>query len=283
MARVGIVTDTIACVSPEKVSEYGIKMVPVSINIDGKNYRDMVDLSPGAFWKIFPDMKEFSTGAPPLTEYTTVFEEMSRTNDSIACVFVSRALSATYEAAVQARDLFLKEHPGVNIEIIDSRTAAGAQGFIVLEMARAAEAGKDLPEVVRVGSDMIPRVRFVCAMETMKLLIKIGRAPKTAYMGELFQVKPIIGMVNNTGLVENLGRARGMEKTMMKLVELMEPYITPDKPAHINVHYSNSIKDGEKLKDLVTSRFNFTELYFTPYSPVMSGSVGPVVAVSFYC
>lgn len=282
MAKVGIVTDTIACLPPEKISEYSIKMVPVSLNIDGKNYRDMVDLNPNDFWKMFPNMKEFSTGAPALAEYTTVFEELSRATDNIACIFVSKALSATYETAVQARDMFLKEHPEIKIEIIDSRNAAGAQGFIVLEMARAAEAGKNLVEVVQIANEMIPRVRFVCAMETMKLLIKIGRAPKTAYMGELFQVKPIIGMVNNTGLVENLGRARGMEKTMQRLVQLIEPYIPPGKPAHLNVHYTNSISDGEKLKGLVTSRFSYNELYFTPYSPVMCGAVGPVIAVSFY-
>ena len=119
-------------------------------------------------------------------------------------------------------------------------------------------------------------------METLKLLIKIGRAPKTAYMGELFQVKPIIGMVNNTGIVENLGRARGMEKTMQKMVDLMSQYVDNQQPAHVNVHYSNSVPDGEQLKEMVTSRFNCTELYFTPYSPVMCGAVGPVVAVSFY-
>jgi DegV family protein with EDD domain len=282
MAKVGIVTDTISCLAPEKVEEYGIRQVPVSLNINGKEYRDLVDLSPDNFWKMFPGIKEFSTGAPALAEYTGIFQELGRTTDSIACTFVSKALSATCEAAIQARDLFLKENPGVKIEIIDSRTAAGAQGFVVLEMARAAQAGKNLAEVMQVAGEMIPKVRFVCALETMKLLIKIGRAPKTAYMGELFQVKPIIGMVNNTGLVENLGRARGLEKTMLKLVDLMKQYVDPRQPAHVMVHYSNSVADGEQLKKLVTSRFNCTELYFTPYSPVMCGAVGPVVAASFY-
>lgn len=282
MTKVGIVTDTISCLTPEKVKEYGIRLVPVSLNINGKPYRDLVDLSPDDFWKMFPEIKEFNTGAPALAEYTSIFEEVSRTTDSIACTFVSKALSATYEAAVQARELFLKEHPNAKIEIIDSRTAAGAQGFVTLEMARAAEAGKSLAEVVQVANNMITRVRFVCALETMKLLIKIGRAPKTAYMGELFQVKPIIGMVNNTGLVENLGRARGMEKTMLKLVELAGQYLDHDKPAHVFVHYSNSVSDGEHLKELVTSKFNCEELYFTPYSPVMCGAVGPVVAIAFY-
>jgi DegV family protein with EDD domain len=282
MAKVRIITDSIACLPPEKVKEYGIKIVPVSLSINGKAYRDLVDLQPNDFWKMFPSIKEFTTGAPAINEFTDIFSELSKTTDNIACVFVSKALSATGEAGVQARDLFLKDHQGVNIEIIDGKTAAGAQGFIALEMARAAEAGKNMTEVMQVANEMTKKARFVCALETLKLLIKIGRAPKTAYMGELFQVKPIIGMVNNTGLVENLGRARGMEKTMVKLVDLMGQYVDNSKPAHVNVHYSNSLEDGNKLKDLVTSRFNCTELYLTPYSPVMCGAVGPVVAVSFY-
>lgn len=282
MTKVGIVTDSISCLTPDNINKYGIGIVPISLNINGRFYRDLVEMSPENFWKIFPDIKEFTTGAPALAEFTNIFQELSRNTDRIACIFVSQALSATYGAALQARDLFRKDHPEVKIEVIDSRTAAGAQGFVALEMARAAEAGKSLAEVVQVANEMIPKVRFVCAMETLKLLIKIGRAPKTAYVGELFQIKPIIGMVNNTGLVENLGRSRGMEKTMLKLVELMGQYINPDQPVHVNIHFTNSAADGEQLKKLVTSRFNCVELYFTPYSPVICGAVGPVIAVAFY-
>ena len=282
MAGVGIVTDTVACLEPAKVKQYGIRIVPVFININGKEYRDQVDLSTADFWKMFPEIKEFGASAPSMAEYTRVFEELSQTTDSIACTFVSKGLSGTYEAAVQARDIFQKTHPNIRIEIIDSRHAVGAEGFIVLEMARAAEAGKSLDEVIAVANEMIPRVRLVCALDTLKLVIKIGRAPKSAYLGELFQVKPLIGFVNNTGVVENLGRARGMEKAMLKLVEMMEQYIDPNKPTHINVHYSNSVDDGEKLKKLVTSRFNPAEFYFTPFSPVICGAVGPFVAVAFY-
>jgi DegV family protein with EDD domain len=252
------------------------------LNINGTTYRDLVDLTPDEFWKKFPTIKEFSTGAPSPTEYLNIFEELSKTTNSIACTFVSKALSATGEVAAQARDIFVKTHPNVKVEIIDSRTAAGAQAFITMEMARAAEAGKSLGEVIEAGITMIPRVRFVCTLETLKLLIKIGRAPKTAYMGELFKVKPIIGMVNNTGLVENLGRARGMDKAMDAMITLMEKYVDCKKPAHITVHYSNSIGDGEELKSRVTRKFECSELYFTPYSPVMCGAVGPVIAMAFY-
>ncbi|UCB43751.1 MAG: DegV family protein [Dehalococcoidales bacterium] len=282
MAKVGIITDTIACLPPEIVREYDIRILPVALTINGKPYRDGVDISPDGFWEIFSEMKEFTTAAPAPAEYIDILTDLSKTTDSIACIFVSKALSGVYEAAVQACSLFNEENPAVNIEIIDSRTAAGAEGFIVEEAAKAANDGKSLTEVTQVANDTIPRVKFVTVMETLKYIIKSGRAPKTAYMGELLQVKPIVGMLNNTGLVENLGRARGKEKALTKLLDIMEKHVDVSQPVRVYVQYTNSIKDGEHLKELVTNKFNCTETYFTPYTPVMSGHTGPVLAVSFY-
>lgn len=282
MSKVGIVTDTINCLPAELIKEYDIRVVPLGLSINGQPYRDQVDITSDEFWKRFPEMKEFSTGAPALGDFTSVFKELGKSTDSIVCIVISKALSATHEAAVQARDMFKSENPNLNIEIVDSRTATGAQGFIVLEAARAARAGKSLAEVLQVVQDMIPRAKFVLGMETLKYLIKSGRAPKTAYMGELLQVKPITGMVNNTGLVEYLGRAMGKQKAMAKLVDLVKEHIDTSKPIHIIIHYTDRIEDGEKLRDLVTSRFNCAEVYLTPFTPVISGHTGPVVALSFY-
>jgi len=282
MANVGIVTDSIACLPPEILKEYDIRTVPVALNINGKPYRDGVDIEPEGFWKIFDEVKEFTTGAPALTEYTEILSDLAKTSDGIVGIFVSKALSAIGEAAVQAADLMKQENPDLNIEIVDSRTAAGAQGFLVEEAAKAAKAGKSVSEVVQVVKDTIPKVKFTTAMETLKYLIKSGRAPKTAYMGELFQVKPIIGMVNNTGEVENLGRARGWDKALVKLLDIVSEYIGSGKDVRFNVHYTNSIEDGEKFKQMVIERFNPKDVYFTSYTPVMAGHTGPVMAVSFF-
>lgn len=212
MPNVGIVTDTISCLPAELIKEYDIRVVPLGLSINGKAYRDQVDMTSAEFWNQFPEMNEFSTGAPALGDFTSVFKELGKSTDSIVGTFVSKALSATHEAAVQAREIFKAETPNLNIEIIDSNTACGALGFIVLESARAAQAGKSLAEVIQTAQDMIPRVKWGMVMETLKYIIKSGRAPKTAVVGEFLHVKPITGMVNNTGLVENLGRARGGKK-----------------------------------------------------------------------
>jgi DegV family protein with EDD domain len=282
MAKVGIVTDSIACLPPEIIKEFDIRTVPVALNINGKPYRDGVDIEPEGFWKMFDEVKEFTTGAPALSEYTEILSNLAKTSDGIVGIFVSQALSAIGEAAVQAADLMKKENPDLNIEIVDSRTAAGAQGFLVEEAAIAAKAGKNVSEVAQVVKDTIPKVKFATAMETLKYLIKSGRAPKTAYMGELFQVKPIIGMLNNTGEVENLGRARGWDKALVKLLDIVAETIGSSQSVRFNVHYTNSIEDGGKLKQMVVDRFNPSDIYFTPYTPVMAGHTGPVMAVSFY-
>ncbi|MFC1941499.1 DegV family protein [Chloroflexota bacterium] len=282
MSKVGIVTDSIGCLPMELRKEYDIRVVPYSLTINGKAYQDEIELSPDGFWKLFPEMKEFSTGVPSLGQFSKVFTDLAQTTDSVVGIFISEGLSGAHEAATQAREMYKSENPNINIEIVDTRNVAGAEGFIVLEAARAAQAGKSLAEVVQVAQDMIPRVKCVFVMETLKYLIKSGRAPKAAYVGEMLQVKPIVGMVSNTGVIENIGKTMGKQKAMAKLVDLVKEHADTSKPIHLIAHYTDCIEDGEKLRDLITSQFKCEEAYLTPFTPVMSGHTGPVVALSFY-
>ena len=283
MSKVRIITDSTSCLPEEVMKEYDIQIVPVGLSINGKAYKDGIDISPNEFWKLFKEAKEMpTTSTPSPGDFAATFSELAKITNDIVCILVSKGLSATNEASVQAREMVKTTCPNPNIEIINSKTSTGALGFIALEAARAAKAGRSLAEVIQVTQEMIPKVKFITAMNTMRYLIKTGRAPKAAYVGEVFQVKPIIGMVSGTGLVESLGRVNGKKKAIVRLAEMMEEYIDVKEPVYLMVHYTDSIEAGEELKDLVTSRLNCKEIYFTPYSSVMASATGPVVAVAFY-
>ena len=88
MSKVGVVTDTINCLPPEVIKEYDIRIVPLLLSIDGKAYRDQVELAPDEFWKIFPEMKEFTTAAPSLGDFIEVFRGLAQSTDSIVCIFL---------------------------------------------------------------------------------------------------------------------------------------------------------------------------------------------------
>jgi DegV family protein with EDD domain len=282
MEKVGIVTDTISCVPQDIVREYGIQVVPTGLVIDGRDYRD-TDLSNDEFWKLFYQAKKHpTTNAVSPADFLAAFNQLDASVEGIVVITVSAALSATHAAAQQAKEMFRKEKPTVEVEVIDSKTAAGAEGFVVIEAAKAAREGKSFREVVQVASAMLPRVKFVTAMETLKYLIQSGRAPKTAVIGDMLKVKPIIGMVSGTGLVESLGRARGKKKALEKLAELAEKNLDTGKPLHVMFHYTDGIGLAEELRDIVASKLKCEKVYFSPYTPVMASQTGPVVAVSFY-
>jgi len=283
MSKVGIVTDTTNCLPAELIAEYGIRVASVVLVIAGKSYRDQVDITPAEFWKRFKDLEEMpTTSAVSPGDFAAYFKELGKTTDSIACIVVSQSLSGTYDSALKAKELVQAERPDLNIEVINSKTATGALGFIVLEAARAAKAGKSLAEVVELVNSLIPKVKYLVALDTLKYLIKGGRAPKVAMIGDLLQVKPILTNNNETGMVEPASRARGKRKTMLKLVDMVQNYTDTTKPLHAMVHYTDNQEDGEQLKEVLTSKYNCAELYMTEYTPVIAAHTGPVLALSFY-
>ena len=283
MSKVGIVTDSTNCLPSELIKEYGIRVVPVGMVIDGEPYRDLVDITLDEFRSMVDSLeKQPTTTAANPGDFLNVFTELAESTNSIVCILVSKALTATQESAYQARRLIRAEHPELNIEIIDSKTSAGALGFIVLEAARAAQQDKSLQEVVAVAQDMVFRVVYLAALDTLKYLMRIGRAPKVTSIGEMLNVKPIIGFVDDTGLLDVVARVRGKKKSFAILAELVEKYVDTDKPIHVMVHYSNGVEQVEELKDLLVSRYNCVEMHLTQLSPVMLSAAGPLVGLSVY-
>lgn len=284
MSKVRIVTDSTNCLPPELIEKYAISVVPVGMVIDGKPYRDLIDISlEEVCQRLNTFEKQPSTSATTPGDFIAVFTELAKSTDHIVCILVSRVLSATQESAYQSRRFIRSQYPDLNIEIIDSKTSAGAMGFIVLEAARAAEQNKSLEEVVKVARDMISRVIYLAALDTLKYLIRIGRAPRgVTSLGEMLNVKPIMGFVDDTGFNEIVARVRGKRKALAKLVDLISEYADTDRPLHLMVHYSDGVAEAEELKGLITARYDCAEVYTTPCSAVMVCATGPTVGVSFY-
>jgi fatty acid kinase fatty acid binding subunit len=283
MSQVGVVTDSTNCLPPEVLKEYGIRVGPVVLNIAGKSYRDQVDMTTAEFWEVFPTLEKLPTtsGVNP-ADFLAHFQELAKTTDSIVCVTLSKGLSVTYDAAVQAREMLRKENSRVTVEIIDSLTCVGAEGLMVLEAARAARAGKNLAEVAQVVKDMIPKVKFIAALDTLKYLIKGGRAPKAAMVANLMHLKPFIGLTNQSGKVESLGVAMGNQKALLRMVDMVKRHADTSKPVHLIVHHAVDEATGERLKEMVTSQVECAEAYVSDITPVIACHTGPMTGLSFY-
>jgi DegV family protein with EDD domain len=283
MSAVGIVTDSTSCLPNDLLSKYRIGLVPMGIVINGRVYQDQIGMMSKIFWQEFREEATPITTAPISPgEFYAKFIEMGQVTRDIICILVSKTLTASHKAAESGRAIAMDKNPRLNIQIIDSKTSTGALGYIVLEAARAAQQNKSFDEVTQVVNNMIPRVKYVSMMETMKYMIRLGRAPKDAEAGESLGIKPLTGMVRGTGLVESLGGVPGKEKGMIRLVDMIKEYADTTKALHVMIHYSDRVSDGEKLKEMVIDKYKVKELYMTPYTPAMACHTGSILAIAFY-
>jgi DegV family protein with EDD domain len=161
-----------------------------------------------------------TTAAPaPWRFYEAFTSHIKQGLSQILVVTISSKLSKTHEAAVQATELVKKEHPGSQIEVVDSLTVSTAEGMLVLQAARSRDMGHPLQEAKRLVEDLRGRVRILAALETTKYLMKSGRAHRFQHLlSAALQIRPII--TSSNGAMALYGRVRGrMERAIDRMVD----------------------------------------------------------------
>jgi fatty acid kinase fatty acid binding subunit len=282
MSKVAVVTDSVACLPKELVDKYSITIVPIGLIINGHVYKDGVDITPTEVYRLVAANKSTpTTSSPTLIDFIQVYRELGKSVEGIVCVTICSDISMMFNSAIQAKSLAQEEKLPVSINVVDSRTAGGAQGFVALAAAKAAASGKDLAEATKAAELMIPRVNMMAVLDTLYYLAISGRIPKiAAWAGSMLKINPILTFAyDGIGLLE---RARTKPKAVNRLVEIMDER-TKGKPVHVNIMHANVAEEAERLKERVESRFKCVELYITDFAPTMGVHAGPgTLALAFY-
>jgi DegV family protein with EDD domain len=208
------------------------------------------------------------------------YRNASKQVQNIACVTASIKLSTVYNVAQEAKELAKDELPQTSIETIDSQTATPAKGFVALAAARAAAAGKDLPETVSAAKEMRDRVGCIAILDTIRHVYRSGRIPKIAsQVGSILNIRPILtisGAVHFSGAVRN--RAHGIDRILQMMRDKVE-----QNPVHVAVMHAYASDEAERLKERVAVEFNCAELWLTEFSPVMGYACGAgTVGLAFF-
>ena len=282
LQRVSIVADSVACLPPEAIGQYKIRVVPLNIYFEGKVYREGVDITANEAYQLLaraPD--QFTTSPGSAGDYLAAYRELSAQTPAIACITVSSKLSTLYNMASVARKQAQEELAGVAIEVVDSATAAAGETLIVLAAARAATGGGGLAEVVTVAETVKSRVTTIGVFETIRHVYRTGRVPKFAsQMLSALNIRPmfaISGVVHITSVDTNRGRG------VRRLVARMRDGVGTS-PVHVAISHANVPDEGERLKEQISSEFNCVELVLTDFSPIMGYATGEgTMVIAFYC
>jgi len=280
--KVAIVTDSIACLTRELVEQYKIGIVPIRLLVQGKIYRDLVDMTPTEAYELFlQDPERFTTSPASPGHYLEVYREASSQAKNIFCTTLSSKLSTGYEMACVAKEQAKTELPQTSIEVLDSQTVTAAEGFIALAAARAAAEGKSLAEVTKVAKEMRDKATFLILVDTIRYVYRTGRIPKVAArVGSMLNIKPIL--TSSSGLVRFAGAVRNEKRGIDRVLQMMRDKVGQN-PVHVAVMHAYAPDEAKKLMERVSSEFNCAELWLTEFSPVMGYACGTgTLGVAFY-
>jgi DegV family protein with EDD domain len=275
--KVAIMTDTISQMPQEIADRYDIKLMPLNVIIEGKTYLD-TEVNLAWFYQQMPKWKEAKkipmTSSISIGVFFETYRELSQKAEAILYISHSVKLGMSPNAALQAKKMAEDELLRTAIEVVDSGTACGAQMLVALEAAKAAAAGKSLPEVIEVANNIIRKVKYILLSDDLYYLVKGGRIHKA---------RPWAGSkITNTALLEldastggehiPLARCKTKGQTLEALFDVVKQR-SGGKGLHVAINHADALAEAEELKQKTLSQFQCVELYISPILPVVTTNV----------
>jgi DegV family protein with EDD domain len=268
---VKVVTDSTSDLTPEIAGALGITVVPLNVHFGTETYRDGVDLKTEDFYQKLPVCQILpTTSAPAPGLFAETYDSLAGEADEIVSIHISSRLSATYQAAVDGREL---SRAKARIEVIDSQWAIAGLGLIAVAAAAAARDGGGLNEVVDVVRSSMQRVDFRMAFDTLEYLRRGGRIGRAqTFLGSALKINPILTI--RDGLTEGVARVRCRAKAIDYLCDFALGF---------NDIEALAIEDGTSADEVgilvqrLGSKFPAERIYRMKVSPVIGTHVGPHV------
>ncbi len=272
---VKIVTDSGSDLPPQLAQELGIIVVPLNLHFDMETYRDNVDIGTEEFYRRLVGDKVFpTTSAPAPGIFVELFTKLAEETDEILTIPLSSKLSATYESAIEAKNLV---KANCRIEVIDSMMIIGAQMLLVIKAAKAAQSGANLNAISDMVRKDVPRTHVRMAFDTLEYLRRGGRIGKgQAFLGGLLKLNPILGI--NDGEVAPIARTRSRPQAVDFLVDFARGF---SEIEGMTIEDATTPDELEVLAGRISELFPEKPMYRSKVSPVVGAHVGPhVLAVS---
>ena len=270
MSRVAVVTDSTSYLPPELVERHGIEVVPLYVVFGGDRTVPEVEITdyPAFFEELRTAETLPTTSQPSVGDFTSVFEPLLADGGQVVSVHISGGLSGTPEAARQAKEALTRDgNGGERIEVVDSTTAAGGLGFMVLAAAKAAADGKNAEEVARHVAEARKELKLWFAIDTLEFLKRGGRiGAASAWIGSTLRVKPILTVENEMTPVERV-------RTSSRMFERLVEYARSCADSGIGSWSAQHINAPDQCAALVE---RCQEIFGTP--PTIVSEIGPVLS-----
>jgi DegV family protein with EDD domain len=275
MPPVAVVSDTTHYLPRDLVEANGISLVSLYVTFEGEDARreGSMDDFDGFYDELCRTDRLPTTSQPSVGDFVAVYEPLLAEGRDVVSIHLSEGLSGTCASARQAAAALEREGKGgERVHVLDSSTACGGSGFMVLAAARCALRGASAEEVFAHARETREHLKMWFAVDTLEFLKRGGRiGGVSAWVGSTLKIKPILTVESEITPIE---RVRTSARAFERLVDYARQRHASGADGWA-VQHIQSPDQAELLIERCCDIFGRDPVFVSEVGPVIGAHVGP--------
>jgi len=260
---VQIVTDGAASLPAALIRQHDLVVVPMWLHLEGHEIRETE-----CELEQVVQADDVTTSGPSPGDFETAIAPLL-SDDGVLVLTIAASMSSTHQAASLAGKAL-----GERVRVVDTTTAAGAEGLVVLAAARAARGGADLDEVEAEARRAIAQVRLVATVPSLDHLVRSGRVPGIAgWAGRHLGINPLFEF--RDGKAHRLRPALSGEAAVERILSEWRRSDTPSADLHVAALHAMAPEAAQDLLARVRAERTPASAFVGEFNAVMVAHVGP--------
>jgi DegV family protein with EDD domain len=279
--NIQIIADS-ACDLPDDIIEkYNIDVLPLIVNLDGKEYKDNVDIKPSELFKRMLEGAVPKTAQAPYESIENMFKKYLTCNKPCIYISFSSELSGTYQTArIVAQDI-KEKYPDFDLTVIDSKAASLGYGLIVYLTALEAQNGASKEEVINKILFYKQHMEHIFTVNDLEYLYKGGRVSKTAaVLGSVLNIKPILDVED--GKLIPIEKIRGRKKSINRMIEIVEERSDRLSEQIVAINHADDLETALSVKSKLEAKFGIKEFVIRDVGCAIGAHSGPGTLSIFF-
>ncbi len=268
---VAIVTDTCHYLPRELLAEQGIHQVSLYVHWQGQAQRESDITDYDDYYERLRTAPELpTTSQPSIGDFLAVYEPLLEEGHDVVSIHLAGGMSGTVRSAEQAREQLGGR--AERVHVIDSASACGGEGLVVLAAAAAARDGADGRAVAERAQRARASLKMWFAIDTLEYLRRGGRiAGAQAWLGSALKIKPILTVESEITPIE---RVRTSRRAFERMVDLLSSRKEDGADAWM-VQHIQAPREAHELAARGTEIFGCEPRVISEIGPVIGTHVGP--------
>jgi len=273
MRPVAVASDSTSYLPRELARSEGVHEVSLYVGWDDDPQRELdMDGFSDFYARLRADPELPTTSQPSIGDFLALWEPLIAAGSDVVSIHLAGGISGTCEAARQAHALLGERGLAERVTVIDSETACGGTGLLLLAACAAARGGADMATVVARTRQARQALRIWFCVDTLEYLRRGGRIGKAqAWLGGTLKIKPILSLEYEITPVERVRTAgRAFERMVDYARELHDDGCDGWVVQHIQAP-----DQAQRLIDRCRDIFGSEPVFTSEVGPVIGTYTGP--------